>query len=1167
VERLILQSLQSPGDIVMLTAAVRDLHRAYPGRFQTDVRTSADALFENNPWITRLSERERGVQTLTMHYPLIHESNQRPYHFLHGYVQFLEQQLDLRIPLTEFNGDIHLSAEEKNSPPRLEGVDLPERFWIMVAGGKYDFTAKWWNPASYQAVVDHFQGRLQFVQCGEQGHWHPPLRGVMSLIGRTSLREFVRLMHFADGVVCPVTFAMHLSAAVECREGQFPRRPCVVIAGGREPPHWEAYPSHQFISTVGMLSCCATGGCWKSRCQLVRDGDAKDRHDLCERPVQVTGDLVIPRCLDMISPNDVIRRIEMYLSGSDGSVMPAPTLKPAAIPNRNADRQRRVRPAPRSVVLQLDEDLEQILAAAIIRNHLQRYHPDWQLAINHASRGEELSALLDIPLANGHMSAAPAVWNLNGAAFNRAPSLHWPNLPVADWLLQTLKLSPIEDLFQCRFHVNDAVRTDMRESLQRLLGDGKRFVLIDGLHRSDLKAWDSEVRDNDPSVRAGCLVWSESGDVLATLQFANEEPPLELRSLQQLVALMGTADVFVGIETPSLALASGSRVPTVALWRTRHPVRVLPAVPHMRHVVSGRLESMPLAPAEALYFASKYHRQVVNEESQGVIASIHELLVHEPQRSPSQVNPEPPDSPTDTADSTPATVACESNSPLRAVRFYHGLGDAANFARLIPLYTRRGHRIGVECTSDKEILFRAAGAETVPGATDTHDWGYPPHDVHGGHGRDHQGSKIGWNISVPPLPDIGDKAALWDELCRSEVRVPPLIPEHESGFVRRWLKDLPKPIVLLHTIGNTNQSIKSLPDAVTRQLYREILDRCNGTLVLLDWDNRVPRLATFRVRHLNDMSGGCNTARLFALMDQSNLMIGVDSGPLHAAGLTDIARVGLWMPGHYAARYSLPHSQQLNLVLAQHTERWNKYRRVPWNIVEQPGAHWDAAWIAEQCVRMLEPPQYLSHSQRGIDVQLQHWIQELCRGQRRDIHAAYTDRNRSFDLLLREATARFEAPVFVETGTIRAEEDWVGAGFSTYLFGSYLRARGGRLHSVDLSPEHCRFAKTWTAVYGDTVQVHERDSIGFLQEFTGPMDVLYLDSLDTTEPGHAEHALREAEVAMPKLHERSLLLIDDTYWREGAFCGKGALAVPWLVRHGFRILYAGYQVLLTRSEA
>src|SRR4051794_11771937 len=37
VRRLILRSFQSPGDVLMLTAAVRDLHVAAPGRFQTDV--------------------------------------------------------------------------------------------------------------------------------------------------------------------------------------------------------------------------------------------------------------------------------------------------------------------------------------------------------------------------------------------------------------------------------------------------------------------------------------------------------------------------------------------------------------------------------------------------------------------------------------------------------------------------------------------------------------------------------------------------------------------------------------------------------------------------------------------------------------------------------------------------------------------------------------------------------------------------------------------------------------------------------------------------------------------------------------------------------------------------------------------------------------------------
>jgi hypothetical protein len=55
------------GDIVMLTAAVRDLHAANPGQFETDVRTAADASWENNPHLRRLNEGTPGVEVLDMH--------------------------------------------------------------------------------------------------------------------------------------------------------------------------------------------------------------------------------------------------------------------------------------------------------------------------------------------------------------------------------------------------------------------------------------------------------------------------------------------------------------------------------------------------------------------------------------------------------------------------------------------------------------------------------------------------------------------------------------------------------------------------------------------------------------------------------------------------------------------------------------------------------------------------------------------------------------------------------------------------------------------------------------------------------------------------------------------------------------------------------------------
>ena len=329
VKKLILQNFQSPGDIVMLTAALRDLHRSNAGAFVTDVRTPCAALWENNPYVTPLRDDESDVESFRCDYPLIHRSNDGPWHFIHGFHQFLEDRLGVRITPTDFKGDIHLSDVEKSWFSQVEEIlkaDMP--FWIVVAGGKQDFTIKWWDPDRFQRVVQHFRGRILFAQVGEKGHHHPPLRGVLDLRGKTDLRQLVRLVYHSQGVLCPITLLMHLAAAVEVKPGMPQSRPCVVVAGGREPAQWEAYPHHQFIHTNGALRCCDRGGCWKSRTAPIGDGDEKDLPEhLCVDVVHRTlsskggprkGTPVIrqlPRCMDMITADEVIRRIELYFMG------------------------------------------------------------------------------------------------------------------------------------------------------------------------------------------------------------------------------------------------------------------------------------------------------------------------------------------------------------------------------------------------------------------------------------------------------------------------------------------------------------------------------------------------------------------------------------------------------------------------------------------------------------------------------------------------------------------------------------------------------------------------------------------------------------------------------------------------------------------------------------
>ena len=311
-EKLILRNYQSAGDILMLTATVRDLHRCYPGRFLTDVRTSCTDLWIGNPWLTPLRDDDPGVRVVDCHYPIIHRSNQAPWHFLFGFSEYLNDVLGLRVQPTAYRGDVHLTPDERDWFSRVqEARGDAKPYWLFASGGKWDYTIKWWDPVRYQDVVDHFRGRIDFVQVGESHHQHPDVRGVVDLRGRTTLRQLVRLMYHAQGAISAVSLLMHLAAAVEVKPGMPKNRACVVIAGGREPPHFTAYPHHQFIHTVGALRCCDDGGCWKSRTVPLGDGDSKDAPDqLCVDPVGR-----LPRCMDMIGSDEVIRRIEMYFAG------------------------------------------------------------------------------------------------------------------------------------------------------------------------------------------------------------------------------------------------------------------------------------------------------------------------------------------------------------------------------------------------------------------------------------------------------------------------------------------------------------------------------------------------------------------------------------------------------------------------------------------------------------------------------------------------------------------------------------------------------------------------------------------------------------------------------------------------------------------------------------
>ncbi len=300
--RLILRTSLCPGDVLTLTAAVESLHRKYRRQFVTDVRCPCPELWQHNPHLTPLDEASPGVEVLDCHYPSIDRSNQTPACFLAGYTEHLGKQIGRPLHLTTNRPHLYLSDEEQSWISQVhEVLGRATPYWLVTAGTKRDFTAKQWPVEFYQKVVDHFAGRLLFVQVGAEEHDHPQLRGALSLVGETDHRQLVRLAYHAAGGLGPVTYLQHLCAAWQ--------KPYVCLLGGREPVTWaQSYPLQITLHTLGQLDCCRTGGCWRSRVVPLGDGDGKDR-SLCEVPI-VTMQRPVARCMAMIRPEEVIAVIE-----------------------------------------------------------------------------------------------------------------------------------------------------------------------------------------------------------------------------------------------------------------------------------------------------------------------------------------------------------------------------------------------------------------------------------------------------------------------------------------------------------------------------------------------------------------------------------------------------------------------------------------------------------------------------------------------------------------------------------------------------------------------------------------------------------------------------------------------------------------------------------------
>ena len=468
------------------------------------------------------------------------------------------------------------------------------------------------------------------------------------------------------------------------------------------------------------------------------------------------------------------------------------------------------------------------------------------------------------------------------------------------------------------------------------------------------------------------------------------------------------------------------------------------------------------------------------------------------------------------------------------VRFEHGLGDCVYFAHQVPLYTRRGWQVMVLCDPEKQVLFHAAGAIIATGPAGAlpvpwYEGEQPTADLRFDNAW--RWSKPARNLSLEPLPDIDHPAALWDEYCTVTLQTRPLLSPAAIYPIGQYIDDLARPLIVFHTQGATGGGRKDVPAALVPAICREFLHQIEGTVLLLDGDIRFPPLAHTRVRHVGLDFGRPRIVELLAVLDAADLVVGIDSGPLHAARFTSTPAIGIWMGNGSPVTWSLPRPRQVNIVVGREARPWARQAQVAFNLIECDEPDDLPAMVAATARRMLEGCRYLPSEYLGRDVLLQHLV----------LDGHNNNGDRGFDRLLRIAAARFENPRIVEVNS-------PDSGRRTLPLALAAASRGGTLISIGRHPELCESVRETVACLGDAVGVVTGDAAVLLEASRTPVDLLFLES-----------AGEEMQAAAPLLHAQSVVAWDRRQ-------SSSEPDVPWQLEHAWQSLHSGSPVILVRKD-
>lgn len=285
--KILLRNMQVMlGDKLMFTPVVRDLKATYPD-WQIAVESASPEIWNNNPHITKFNNPDGVFQIGPAE--VTKGSKTNGLHFTEAFRVCLEKKLSKPIKQGPFKPDIYLSEAEKDNHI-IDG-----HYWVInIDCGP--FSAKRWPAERFQRVVDKLHW-LTFVQVGLSKDNTYRLKGanVIDLVDQTKIRELFSLVYNAQGCISLISSLMHVAAAFD--------KPCVVLAGAREPTTFEAYPNHRYLHRVGCLPCAAKQACWHNSIGA------------CKNKVISNFKPEIAKCMDMIRPKHVIDAIEDYYEG------------------------------------------------------------------------------------------------------------------------------------------------------------------------------------------------------------------------------------------------------------------------------------------------------------------------------------------------------------------------------------------------------------------------------------------------------------------------------------------------------------------------------------------------------------------------------------------------------------------------------------------------------------------------------------------------------------------------------------------------------------------------------------------------------------------------------------------------------------------------------------